>query len=513
MTKRVLLTGATGYLGRHILRDLLRDGHAVTAVARRRGARSAEERVRSVLFPGGDGNLSVLEGDITLPHCGLAPEAAAELAGRADAVVHCAGLTEFDAGLAVRLREQNVAGTRNAFALCRALKAPQFHHVGTAFVAGDARSVFSADDFDAGQRFKNPYEESKFEAEKFLRAAADGPVIVTIYRPSIVVGGKALGEDGSAGTLYAYLKALRFIRECFRRDARGKGELAAKYGASADGDVWNIPLRVEADEDLKINLIHVDDVSRRILRNIRRPRGAGGVHHVTSEHTYLLSELKDEFCRALGIRGLRLVPASRFAERRPTGLEEKFRRMTGSFQPYLHHMPLFAAGEAAGRVDLQEIVEDFLAELESAGGPAKEQSLGSAALEGLDLKRPGKYLDRFSKGEFGESLLKRIPFIEARVEFRIRGNGESPRTLVFDKGSVRAGLVDKSDDADFVYEMDEDVFREVVAGKLDPREAFFKGALKIHGNQELALKFGYIFTEHFMNIDGRILEELKDSAA
>lgn len=422
--KRVLLTGATGYLGRHLLRDLLRDGHDVTAIVRRRDGRLAE---RLAEFDGfGRGTLTVLEGDVRRYRCGLHAEAVAALTGRIDAFVHCAGMTEFDPALAQALAEHNTHGTRNAFELCRDLIIPHFHHVSTAFAATGT--------------FRNPYERSKYDAERFLDERREDPVIVSIYRPTIVVGGRVLGEDGSAGTLYAYLKSLRFIRECFRSDAGRSGKLARKYGASLNGGVWHIPLRVEADARVRLNLVHVDDVAERIVRQVRRPPGARQIQLLASAKPSTVAEVKNAFCRVLGIDGIALTDKAAFAALPRNSLEDKFRRMTATFQPYLQNMPEFAGTDGLRDVPLERIAGDFLEELEKRMTVGDRLPLGSMAIECLDAARAGKYLDKFSEGQFGESLLKRIPFAEAKNPrpSRSRTRGTRLRRQSKSRGSTKS---------------------------------------------------------------------------
>ena len=81
-------------------------------------------------------------------------------------------------------------------------------YISTAYVAGCHRGVFGEDDLDVGQRFRNAYEQSKFEAERLVRAAGAGGLPVTIARPSIVVGDRHSGWTASFNVLYSPLRAL-----------------------------------------------------------------------------------------------------------------------------------------------------------------------------------------------------------------------------------------------------------------------------------------------------------------
>src|SRR5437899_1298015 len=68
----------------------------------------------------------------------------------------------------------------------------RFTSISTAFVAGGHAGCISEDDLDVGQRFRNPYEQSKFEAERLVAHWRER-LPVTVVRPSIVVGERDTG--------------------------------------------------------------------------------------------------------------------------------------------------------------------------------------------------------------------------------------------------------------------------------------------------------------------------------
>lgn len=92
--RTVLLTGASGVVGRALLRRL-RDLDVVCLVHR-----------SPVCGP----NVTTVLGDVAKPMLGLAEQAYAELAARVDAVIHCAAITDFNRN-AGSLEATNVAGT------------------------------------------------------------------------------------------------------------------------------------------------------------------------------------------------------------------------------------------------------------------------------------------------------------------------------------------------------------------------------------------------------------------
>jgi thioester reductase-like protein len=198
----VLLTGATGFVGMELLRRFIERGdRRIHALVRAADDEAAAERLPA------HARLSAVAGDIEQPGLGLSEENRERLARDVTTVVHCAASISFDLSLE-ESRRVNVDGTRNVvdFAKrCRRLE--RLTYVSTAYVAGEPRGLFREDQLDVGQRFRNPYERSKFEAERMIRSEAAG-LPLQILRPSIVVGDSRTGRTSSFNVLYGPLKAL-----------------------------------------------------------------------------------------------------------------------------------------------------------------------------------------------------------------------------------------------------------------------------------------------------------------
>jgi thioester reductase-like protein len=195
----VLLTGATGFVGREILDRMVERRH-VYALVRAENDELAAERLP------GHPRLTAVAGDIERHGCGLEAATVDRLASEVTTVVHCAASVSFDLPLD-ESRRVNVDGTRHVVDLarrCRGLE--RLTYISTAYVAGEPRRLFRESQLDVGQRFRNPYERSKFEAELALRSeGADLPL--QILRPSIVVGDSTTGRTSSFNVLYGPLKA------------------------------------------------------------------------------------------------------------------------------------------------------------------------------------------------------------------------------------------------------------------------------------------------------------------
>ena len=197
----VLLTGATGFVGGEIL-DRLLEQHEGTVYALVRAEN--DETAAARLKP--HARLRVLAGDIEEPGLGLDPAAADELCTELTTVIHCAASVSFGMELAAQ-RRINVDGTRHVVELAeRCERLERLTYISTAYVSGEPRGVFREDQLDVGQSFRNPYERSKFEAERMIRERAAG-LPLQILRPSIVVGDSRTGRTSAFNVLYGPLKA------------------------------------------------------------------------------------------------------------------------------------------------------------------------------------------------------------------------------------------------------------------------------------------------------------------
>ena len=211
----ILLTGATGFLGREILGRLLERGDArIFALVRARGQAQAEARLRETIssLPGridpDSGSVTAVPADLCTPNLGLSESQRERLASRVTHVIHAAASVSFELGLR-ESRTINVDGTRRVLDLAglAALRGGLdcFTHISTAYVAGMHRGRFGDEDFDLGQGFRNSYERSKFEAEALVRSRAELPV--QVLRPSIVVGDSRTGWTPAFNVIYWPLRA------------------------------------------------------------------------------------------------------------------------------------------------------------------------------------------------------------------------------------------------------------------------------------------------------------------
>jgi long-chain acyl-CoA synthetase len=244
---RVLLTGATGFLGMEVLARLLeRTDHEVVCVIRG-DADARLEEVLATLYSEGTpqrDRVEAVAGDLT---GGIADP------GPVDVVCHCAASITFDLPLD-QARSINVEGTRQMLRIARECGASRFVHVSTAYVSGTHTGVFTED--MRGTEFRNTYEQTKCEAEQFVTAESDG-MEVAIARPSIVVGESGSGWTPAFNVLYWPLRA--FARGLFDRiPARPDGHVdVVPVDYVADG----IAALIDSDATGTFNLVAGEDAA------------------------------------------------------------------------------------------------------------------------------------------------------------------------------------------------------------------------------------------------------------
>ncbi|MBV8762778.1 MAG: dephospho-CoA kinase [Deltaproteobacteria bacterium] len=121
-------------------------------------------------------------------------------------------------------RRVNVGGTRTMLELARdASRLERVVHWSTAMVSGNRGGTVYEEDLDAGQRFHNAYEKTKYEAERLVRAA-QRQLPITILRPSIIVGDSKTGEIDKLDGPYYLMVLIATNASGLRLPILGRGD-------------------------------------------------------------------------------------------------------------------------------------------------------------------------------------------------------------------------------------------------------------------------------------------------
>lgn len=261
-----LLTGATGLVGRYLVRDLLLNGHELAVVVRPSRKQAPRERMEEILqhwerelgrsLP----RPVVLSGDITEPDFGLSESEIAWVSENCGSIMHSAAILEFyGKDRAGEPWRTNLNGTQNMINLCRRTGIKDIHYVSTAYVAGYQTQPVLESTLDVGQSFRNDYEESKFCAEKLVREI-DFADHVTVYRPAVIAGDSRTGYTNTYHGVYLYLRLMSVMIPPIPADENG---------------YRHTPIRLRMTGEERRNIIPVEWVSAVMCRLFETPEARG----------------------------------------------------------------------------------------------------------------------------------------------------------------------------------------------------------------------------------------------
>jgi NAD(P)-dependent dehydrogenase (short-subunit alcohol dehydrogenase family) len=196
------VTGATGFIGRHLVERLLeREGDIHVLV--REGSR---EKLDALIERwGASDRIKPVVGDLSESRLGVDPASLPKV----DHFFHLAAIYDMTADETSNAL-LNVGGTQNAVDLANAIEAGRFHHISSIAVAGLYKGTFNEDMFDEGQPLEHPYHRTKFQSEKLVRERLTVPF--RVYRPSVVIGNSKTGEMDKIDGPYYFFKAVQKLR-------------------------------------------------------------------------------------------------------------------------------------------------------------------------------------------------------------------------------------------------------------------------------------------------------------
>jgi thioester reductase-like protein len=277
----LLLTGATGFLGVHLLAELMtQTDRTVRCLVRARDAEAASQRVRTAMERHGlwrsDWSVRIVvdPADLAADGLGLSPRRWAALADEVEAIYHNGAVVHFGLPYAA-LRAPNVEGTRRMLQLAAQAPSKPFFFVSTKGVF--AAAAYPEDEPIAEDEPLRPipgslgYQQSKSVAERLVWAASARGLATAVYRPG------RLGGHGVTGQVDPDDLLCRFLIGC-------------------------VQLGALPDIALPLELSPVDQVAAAIVRISRSAGATGLAYHLVHSAPIEIAEVR----RVLAAAGLEL---------------------------------------------------------------------------------------------------------------------------------------------------------------------------------------------------------------
>ncbi len=197
------VTGATGFIGRHLVEQLLERDGTIHVLVREGSRGKVDALIERLGAP--EGRIVPVPGDLSKP--GLGVEAFDE---KIDHLFHLAAVYDIEAD-EESSELANVEGTKNVIDFANSHDVGRFHHTSSIAVAGSYKGVFQEDMFDEEQKLPHHYHRTKYESEKLVREGVEAKTL--IFRPGIVLGHSETGETDKIDGPYYFFKLLQRMRD------------------------------------------------------------------------------------------------------------------------------------------------------------------------------------------------------------------------------------------------------------------------------------------------------------
>jgi thioester reductase-like protein len=217
--RHILLTGATGFLGAFLLRELLDSTAAqVHCLVRAKSVEAGRARLRQTLqtyslwHDGLEGRIVPVPGDLGEPQLGVSAAVSADLAATIDVIYHSGAFVNWIFPYE-RLKAPNVLGTEEILRLATRVRIKPVHFVSSLSVfpllnsAGEVAVIREEDTLDHNGSLYGGYMQSKWVADKLVSEARSRGLPVCIYRPGLITGHSETGAWNTGDFMSRMLKS------------------------------------------------------------------------------------------------------------------------------------------------------------------------------------------------------------------------------------------------------------------------------------------------------------------
>jgi UDP-glucose 4-epimerase len=259
---KILVTGGAGFIGSHLSRRLLAEGHAVSVV-------DDESNSRRENAPAG---VQYLRGDVT-----KRAEIEPAFASGPDAVCHIAGQVSIIRSFSDPIADlrTNVEGTLNILQLCLKYKVPRVIHASSMTLYGDCRTVPTPETEPACP--DSYYGITKLAAERYVHATAKRPDLGFNFHVISLRMFSVYGPGQSFSNPY-------------------QGVLGIFSGNVLRGE----PITIYGDGEQTRDFVFIDDIVEGWIRALDTPASVGGVFNLGSGQSLSINQLAQSVIAAFG---------------------------------------------------------------------------------------------------------------------------------------------------------------------------------------------------------------------
>ncbi len=203
------ITGASGFIGKRLVRKLLERDDSIVYFLIREGEHEALAGLYE-FWECDDSRAVPVVGDLTQPLLGVTAVDRKKLGKKTTHFFHLAAIYDISADADVQLKV-NVDGTRNTVQFAEAIGAKHFHLFSSIASAGMFEGLFREDMFEEAEGLDHPYFKTKHDSEGIVRRECSIPW--RVFRPAIVVGDSRTGEMDKVDGPYYFFKLIQKMRK------------------------------------------------------------------------------------------------------------------------------------------------------------------------------------------------------------------------------------------------------------------------------------------------------------
>jgi nucleoside-diphosphate-sugar epimerase len=342
----IVLTGATGFLGSHLMASLLAKDYKIIVFGRSAKCESLNERITRLLRWFGMDNCSeqitCIDADLSQDNLGIEKREYSRICSVVGSVIHCASDTSFAENKREKVMSANINNLKGILEFSKNANVSFFHYISTAYVAGIG-AIYCKETLSSAKTFTNVYEESKAVAENIISYFCQkNSIYLSIIRPSIVYGDSQNGRSLKFNALYFPIRSVQSIRDIYLNDLNNNGGIkAAKNGVCIDNDGYLIlPLKIYLALEGDLNIIPVDyfvNATVKIVENCSE----SGIYHLTSNSPTTMKIVAEYYQQLMKVKGVEIIYGQKPDNVLRNPAEELFDRFIEPYRPYLSDNRVF----------------------------------------------------------------------------------------------------------------------------------------------------------------------------